>query len=53
MPNYKNAPITEAVIDIRVESPSGLRFEVLESIKPKLPDYPHEAKQTVNTVRIN
>jgi uncharacterized protein (TIGR04255 family) len=54
MPHYKNAPITEAVIDIRIKGVgAGVTFETLENIKPNVPDYPHQQKQTVNTVTFN
>ena len=40
MPHYNNAPITEAIIDIRAES--AVQFEDLQNIRKRLSDYPHE-----------
>jgi uncharacterized protein (TIGR04255 family) len=42
MPHYDRAPITEALIDIRVEARPDLRFEDLETLKKQFPDYPQE-----------
>lgn len=43
MPHYQRAPITEAIIDIRVELSSDLRFEDLQAIKKHVSsDYPKE-----------
>jgi uncharacterized protein (TIGR04255 family) len=42
MPHYDKAPITEALIDIRVEVSSDLRFEDLQGLKQHLGDYPQE-----------
>jgi len=43
MPHYEKAPITEALIDIRVELSVDLRFEDLRAIKRHISsDYPHE-----------
>ena len=44
---YARAPITEAVIDIRVRLPEGLSLAELEPLKTKLPDYP-----TIRTIRV-
>jgi uncharacterized protein (TIGR04255 family) len=41
--HYDHAPITEALIDIRIEPPSGFGFEQLQPIKQHLSgDYPHQ-----------
>lgn len=43
MPHYEKAPITEALIDIRVELSPELRFEDLQAVKKHLSvDYPRE-----------
>jgi uncharacterized protein (TIGR04255 family) len=43
MAHYEKAPITEALIDIRAELSSELRFEDLQSFKKHVSsDYPHE-----------
>ena len=43
MPHYENAPITEALIDIRVELAPQLRFEDLQAFRKHLgSDYPRE-----------
>ena len=43
MPHYEKAPITEALIDIRVELSSDLRFEDLHAIRKHVSkDYPQE-----------
>lgn len=47
MPHYDRAPITEALIDIRVEAPPSFRFENLEPLKRVLPDYPVEETRTL------
>jgi uncharacterized protein (TIGR04255 family) len=47
MPHYDRAPITEALIDIRVEAPPGLRFENLETLKQQLSDYPLEETRSL------
>jgi len=42
---YENAPITEALIDIRVTVPDGVRLESLESIHERVKDsYPGKKK---------
>lgn len=48
MPNYKNAPIKEALIDIRVELPPDMRFEDLEGIKTHLSEYPLEETRNLS-----
>jgi uncharacterized protein (TIGR04255 family) len=40
--HYDKAPITEALIDIRIEPPSGLDFERLQQIKALIADYPRQ-----------
>ncbi|MGA8761476.1 MAG: TIGR04255 family protein [Candidatus Sulfotelmatobacter sp.] len=48
MPNYKKAPITEALIDIRVELSSELRFEDLQAVKKHISsDYPQEETRSL------
>lgn len=47
MPHYNRAPITEALIDIRIEAPPNLRFEDLEPLKRQLRDYPLEETKTL------
>lgn len=48
MPHYKNAPITEALIDIRVELSGELRFEDLNAIRKHIgSDYPREETRTL------
>jgi uncharacterized protein (TIGR04255 family) len=48
MPHYEKAPITEALIDIRVELSSDLRFEDLHAIgKHVSKDYPQEETRTL------
>ncbi|MFN0169338.1 MAG: hypothetical protein ACKV22_23190 [Bryobacteraceae bacterium] len=43
---YENAPITEALIDIRVELPSGVTLETLEGIHREVKDrYPGKKKR--------
>lgn len=43
MPHYSKAPIKEAIIDIKVELSSGLRFEDLQAIKKHVSsDYPRQ-----------
>lgn len=46
MPHYNRAPITEALIDIRTETPQ-LRFEDLQALKGQLSDYPNEETRTL------
>jgi uncharacterized protein (TIGR04255 family) len=48
MPHYENAPITEALIDIRVEVASELRFEDLQAFRKHVaPDYPREETRSI------
>jgi uncharacterized protein (TIGR04255 family) len=47
MPHYDRAPITEALIDIRIEAPKGLRLEDLEALKRQLSDYPLEETKSI------
>lgn len=48
MPHYKKAPITEALIDIRVEPPSDLRFEDLQAFKKHVSsDYPRDETRSL------
>jgi uncharacterized protein (TIGR04255 family) len=48
MPHYKKAPITEALIDIRVELSSELRFEDLQAVKKHISsDYPQEETRSL------
>ena len=40
---YKSAPITEAVIELRIENPSGFDIHVLENLAEELkPDFPKQ-----------
>jgi uncharacterized protein (TIGR04255 family) len=47
MPHYDRAPITEALIDIRIEAPKDLRLEDLEVLKRQLSDYPLEETKSI------
>jgi uncharacterized protein (TIGR04255 family) len=48
MPHYNKAPITEALIDIRVELSPELRFEDLQAIKKHVSsDYPREETRNI------
>lgn len=51
MPHYNRAPITEALIDIRVEAPQ-LRFEDLQALRPHLAEYPKEESRNIGAVTI-
>jgi uncharacterized protein (TIGR04255 family) len=39
MPHYSKAPITEAIVDIRTEQPSALRFDDLQAVAKRLNEY--------------
>ena len=47
MPNYKKAPIKEALIDIKVELPPDVRFEDLQTLKTRLTEYPQEETRSL------
>jgi uncharacterized protein (TIGR04255 family) len=51
MPHYERAPITEALIDIRVE-PSQIRFEDLQGLGTHLDDYPVQETRNFEAVTI-
>jgi uncharacterized protein (TIGR04255 family) len=52
--HYKNAPITEALIDIRVELPSEFGFEQLQAIRSLVAhDYPREETITMGMAKIS
>jgi len=52
--HYKNAPITEALIDIRVEVPAEFGFEQLQDIKSLVAeDYPREETFTMAMATIS
>jgi uncharacterized protein (TIGR04255 family) len=52
MPHYNRAPITEALIDIRVEPSTPLKLEDFHPLKARLPDYPKEETRNLNAVTI-
>jgi uncharacterized protein (TIGR04255 family) len=47
MPHYNKAPITEALIDIRIDPLPEQQFANLQRSKKYLPDYPHEEKRNL------
>lgn len=52
MPHYDHAPITEALIDIRVELAPEVRFEDLQAFRQHLAaDYPREETRSVAEVQ--
>jgi uncharacterized protein (TIGR04255 family) len=52
--HYKNAPITEALIDVRVELRAEFEFEQLHAIKSLVAnEYPREELVTMATARIS
>jgi uncharacterized protein (TIGR04255 family) len=52
MPHYNRAPITEALIDIRIEPSTTLKLEDFQPLKTRLADYPKEETRNLNTVTI-
>lgn len=46
---YRKAPITEALIDIRIQ-PTGIEYEALRKIKSLIPDYPREELRQLTQV---
>lgn len=51
MPNYKNPPITEAVLEIRIARESPIELQTLDSIGLSLPEYP--GKKTLTNFMSN
>jgi uncharacterized protein (TIGR04255 family) len=47
MPHYDRAPITEALIDLRIQAPQSFRFEDLEALKPLISEYPIEETRSL------
>jgi hypothetical protein len=52
MPHYNRAPITEALIDIRIEPSTHLKLEDFQPLKARLADYPKEETRNLNAVTI-
>ncbi len=50
--HYPNAPITEAVIDIRVELPPTVALADIERLDKKLPDYPKKNRRIELTLMV-
>jgi uncharacterized protein (TIGR04255 family) len=50
---YRRAPVTEALIDIRVQAPSEIALVTLEAIKTRVPDYPRQEQRTLAEAQVN